>query len=80
SGEDKFIFLSKSLFLITPSRFEAMPRVPLEAQACGIPVIATKIPSFEFVIKDSFTGILIPKDSPERLVENIRDLIENAEK
>ncbi|MBD3346453.1 MAG: glycosyltransferase [Chitinivibrionales bacterium] len=79
-GEDKYLFLAQALFIIAPSRFEAMPRVPLEAQACGTPVIASSIPSFKYVIKADESGILIKPESTDELKNAIINLIENTEK
>ncbi len=48
--------------LLFPSRLEGLPLVPLEAMACGLPVIATKGTSIEEVVAHGKTGILCPRN------------------
>jgi len=52
-GCDAFLF---------PSRFEGLPLAPLEAMACGKPVIATNISSLPEVVQHGVTGFLCPRD------------------
>ena len=48
--------------LLFPSRLEGFGLVALEAQACGLPVIATRCSSLPEVVEDGVTGILCPRD------------------
>lgn len=49
--------------LVSPSRFEGMSLVLQEAMACGLPVVATRIPGSEELILDGETGLLVtPED------------------
>lgn len=45
--------------LVSPSRFEGMSLVLQEAMACGLPVVATRIPGSEEVVIDGETGLLV---------------------
>ncbi|CAO3439839.1 glycosyltransferase family 4 protein [Azospirillum doebereinerae] len=50
--------------LVSPSRFEGMSLVLQEAMACGLPVVATRIPGSEELIVDGVTGLLVaPEDA-----------------
>ena len=50
--------------LVLPSRWETLSYVCLEAQSCGVPVIATNIPGPNSIIKHGKTGFLIrPEES-----------------
>lgn len=48
--------------LIFPSRLEGLPLVPMEAMACGLPVIATDASSVVDLIEDGATGFVRPAD------------------
>jgi len=63
--EDIRGILSALDIMVIPSLNEGMGRSLLEAQALGIPVIATNVGGIPEVVKDGMTGILVPpRDSP----------------
>ncbi len=87
---DKFLFLgwredireilSVLDLLVQPSLNEAVGRILIEAGACGVPVVATKVGGIPEIIKDNETGILVlPKDA-DSLAKGILFLLENKEK
>ncbi len=63
--------------LLFPSRFEGFGYAPLEAMACGKPVISTDISSLPEVIEDGVTGILCPVDDVGAFVTACRNLANN---
>lgn len=63
--------------LLFPSRLEGFGLVALEAQACGLPVIATRGSSLPEVIKDGATGLLCPTDDAQAFADAVRTLSEN---
>lgn len=65
--------------LLFPSRFEGLPLVPLEAMACGKPVIATNISSLPEIVGNGVTGILCPPDNTDVFVKACRTLAGNPE-
>lgn len=65
--------------LIFPSRLEGFGLVALEAQACGLPVIATRGSALPEVIEDGVTGILCPQDDVQTFVAAARRLSEDFE-
>ncbi len=69
--------LSASDVLILPSDSEALPTVLIEAGASGLPSIATTVGGCGEVIEHGSTGILIPPQDPQSLVEAVRGLVEN---
>ncbi len=54
---------------------EAFGRVAIEAGACGVPVVATKIGGLMDVVEDGKDGLLVPPDDPRLLAEAVLRLI-----
>ncbi|MGV3661600.1 MAG: glycosyltransferase [Prosthecobacter sp.] len=55
--------------LVMTSRNEGLPNVVLEAQACGLPVIATDVGGIHEVIDAEWKGRLTPPNDPEAWVD-----------
>lgn len=60
--------------LLFPSRLEGFGLVALEAQACGLPVIATRGSALTEVVEDGVTGLLCPQDDVDAFVTAARQL------
>jgi len=65
--------------LLFPSRFEGLPLAPLEAMACGKPVIAANTSSLPELIEDGVSGILCPPDDIDDFVMACRKLAAEPE-
>ena len=64
--------LSHLTLLVAPSvGEEAFGRVVIEAGACGVPVIASRIGGLVDIIEDGKDGLLVPPDDPRALAESI---------
>jgi glycosyltransferase involved in cell wall biosynthesis len=60
-------------FLVVPSRwFEGFPMVLVEAFACGLPVIASRLGSIGEIVEDGVTGVLFDPGSARDLLEKVR--------
>ena len=57
-----------SLF-IAPQRWEGFGLTPLEAMACGVPIVATKVGAFPEIILEGETGHLIDPGKIDQMVE-----------
>ena len=72
--------LSQLDVLVAPSTIpEAFGRVIIEAQASGVPVIATNVGGIVDIIEDRQNGILIPPREPAKMAEAIIELIKNKQ-
>ncbi|GIT87064.1 glycosyltransferase family 4 protein [Roseobacter sp. OBYS 0001] len=60
---------------IAPQRWEGFGLTPLEAMACGAPVVATRVGAFEELIKDGVTGNLVDVDDVSAITTNLRRLL-----
>ncbi len=57
------------LLVLATTTHEAFGRVIVEAQACGVPVVATRVGGVIDIIDDQKTGILVPPSDPASIAE-----------
>jgi glycosyltransferase involved in cell wall biosynthesis len=62
------------------SQAEAFGLVALEAQACGLPVVASDLPGVRTVVRHDETGILVPPQNVEALAGALTDLLAHPQK
>jgi type III pantothenate kinase len=55
--------------------YEPFGIVPLEAMACGVPVVASAVGGLIDTVVDGATGVHVPPRDPERLAGALRDLL-----
>jgi glycosyltransferase involved in cell wall biosynthesis len=60
-----------------PSLFEGLCLAVIEAQAAGVPVVATPVGGIRETVVDGETGLLVPTRNPEALAAAIRRLLED---
>jgi glycosyltransferase involved in cell wall biosynthesis len=66
--------------LVNPSLCEGMPNVVLEAMACGLPVIASRVPGNDTVVRPGETGWLFDLGKPDAFRKALREMVENRER
>jgi glycogen synthase len=59
--------------------YEPFGIVPLEAQACGTPVVATAVGGMLDTVVDGVTGAHVPARDPRALAERVRGLLAHRE-
>jgi glycosyltransferase involved in cell wall biosynthesis len=64
---------------VLPSPWEAFPIASLEALACGVPQVATRVGGVPEAVSDGTTGLLCPPHDAERLAEQIIRLLSDSE-
>jgi glycosyltransferase involved in cell wall biosynthesis len=68
-------YIAAADLLVVPSSWESLPITPLEAMACGVPVLATAVGGMAEAIVDGRTGWLIPAGDDGALAAALRDLL-----
>lgn len=72
--------LSASTIVVLPSYREGLPKVLIEAAACGRAVVTTDVPGCRDAIEDGLTGLLVPVRDASALAKAIQYLLENPTK
>jgi glycosyltransferase involved in cell wall biosynthesis len=72
--ELKYYYAAADLFITTPW-YEPFGITPLEAMACGTPVIGSKVGGIKFSVADGQTGLLVPPKDPDALARKISGLL-----
>ena len=62
-----------------PSRWEGMPNAVLEAMACGIPCVATRVSGSEDIIEHGVNGLLVPPEDYQGLSQALLLLLRDPE-
>jgi glycosyltransferase involved in cell wall biosynthesis len=57
--------------------YEPFGIVPLEAAACGVPVVASAVGGLIDTVVDGVTGVHVPPRCPERIAEALRDVLDD---
>lgn len=68
----------QSSIISLPSYREGLPRVLLEAAACGRPVVTCDVPGCRDAVEAGVTGLLVAARDPKALAAAIRQLVEDG--
>lgn len=63
--------------VLLTSEFEGVPAVVFEAMAMGLPVVASALPGNSELLGEDYDGLVEPRDSIERYVEELAKLAED---
>jgi D-inositol-3-phosphate glycosyltransferase len=71
------LFYNAADVCVVPSRYESFGLVALEAMACGVPVVASRVGGLTGTVKDGESGYLVPWLCPEPFAERLEMLLDN---
>jgi glycosyltransferase involved in cell wall biosynthesis len=72
--------LSAASIVCLPSYREGLPKVLLEAAACGRALVATDVPGCREIVRHEQTGLLVPPRNAAALADAIEVLLRSPEK
>ena len=76
--ELRYYYCAGDIAVTTPW-YEPFGLTPLEAMACGRPVIGSAVGGITYTIKDGETGFLVPPRDPETLAVRLQQLLSQPE-
>lgn len=74
----KLYYSAADIFVTTPW-YEPFGITPVEAMACGTPVIGSNVGGIKFTVRDGETGYLVPPKNPDAIAERIAHLYQHPE-
>ena len=77
--EDMIAVFHAAHVVCLPSYREGLPKVLLEAAACGKPIVATDVPGCREVVREGENGLLVPVRDAKALSEALSCMIKNPE-
>lgn len=72
------IYRSADIFIL-PSVMEGMSSVTLQAMACGLPIIASRVKGFEAILEESVNGLTAEYNNAEEFANAIEKLIKSPD-
>jgi glycosyltransferase involved in cell wall biosynthesis/phosphoheptose isomerase len=72
----KYYYSAADVFVTVPW-YEPFGITPVEAMACGTPVIGSNVGGIKFSVRDGETGYLIPPNDPDALAERLAYLYQH---
>jgi glycosyltransferase involved in cell wall biosynthesis len=77
--DDMAALLGSVHLVVLPSHGEGLPRVLVEAAACGLPLITTDVPGCRDLVSDGVDGLLIPLNDSDALARAIKRLMDDPD-
>jgi glycosyltransferase involved in cell wall biosynthesis len=71
--------LQHSWGFVLPSRWEGLSNALLEAMACGLPCVATRVSGSEDIIADGINGLLVEPEEPVEMAQALCRILADAD-
>ncbi len=79
SDADRLSLMQQAWVFVNPSMMEGWGITTIEANACGVPVVASNVPGLRESVQNPHTGYLVPYGDTHALAESITKLLESPE-
>lgn len=78
SEEKKLNLYQKAWVFVNPSLMEGWGITTIEANACGVPVIASNVPGLRDAVHNPHSGLLVPYGNVDEFAQSIEYLVRNT--
>jgi glycosyltransferase involved in cell wall biosynthesis/O-antigen/teichoic acid export membrane protein len=75
SEDDKTRHLQEAWVFVNPSMMEGWGITTIEANACGVPVVASNVPGLRDSVREGYSGFLVPYGDEQALAAGLARLI-----
>ena len=75
-AELRYYYSAADVFITTPW-YEPFGMTPLEAMACGTPVVGSAVGGIKHTVEHGVTGLVVEPNRPEELAESLARLLRN---
>ncbi len=72
--------MAMAAIIVLPSFHEGLPKVLLEAAACGRPIVASDVAGCREIVSHGENGLLVPAGDSDSLAEAILDLVRSPDR
>jgi len=73
------VFRLADIICLPTTYGEGVPKVLIEAAACGLPIVATNVPGCREIVRRGDNGFLVPPGDVEALFGAVKSLLDNSE-
>jgi glycosyltransferase involved in cell wall biosynthesis len=70
-------YYQRATLYVTPTLYETFGYTVLEALACGVPVVASRVGAIPELVEDGATGLLVEPHDPDALADAILTLLDD---
>ncbi|MCI5141413.1 MAG: glycosyltransferase, partial [Candidatus Electrothrix sp. ATG1] len=77
--DDMATVLAESHIVCLPSYREGLPKVLIEAAACGRPIVTTDAPGCREIVRNGLNGFLVPIHDAAAVADALKKLINSPE-
>ena len=73
------LFYSAADVVAVPSRYESFGLVAVEAMACGVPVVASRVGGLKFTVEEGVAGLLVPWGDAPALADALGQMLNDED-